>query len=64
MENDLTAEQWQAIAEKLGEYIEGICCSRYDCDNCGIYCNSINQDKTDWINQAEQELGYETVQKD
>lgn len=57
--NDLTAEQWQAIAEKLSEYLR-IACNAYptieECRNkCPIPCRAAMT----WITQAKRELGYE-----
>ncbi len=57
--DNLTAEQWQAIAKKLAEYLKEVCCSRDNCNDCTIDCALINQDAKDWIKQVKQELGYE-----
>lgn len=47
MENNLTAEQWQAIAEKLAEYLE-----TYAADTRYYFAR-------EWFEQAKKELGYE-----
>lgn len=69
MGKELTAEQWQAIAEKLAEKL-AIACSQFPyCDTgcrCPIPCPKHNVNKKydgftnqEFIEQAKKELGYE-----
>lgn len=63
MTKELTKEQWQAIAEKLAEYLISFCAIT-NCFHCPLetcLCESkpnIMNDKL-WIEQAKKELGYE-----
>lgn len=58
MDKELTAEQWQAIAEKLANYIDNRCVSIYDCDLCPFKehetCSPMFA-----LEQVKKELGYE-----
>lgn len=60
--NELNAEQWQAIAEKLAEYLDKMCDAYLDnCDTCPLYnCEmSLGSIKQFVIRKAKKELGYE-----
>lgn len=50
MDKELTAEQWQAIAEKLAEYLEV---------QCSLLPYYDGKEAEDFINQAKKELEYE-----
>lgn len=62
---DSSAEQWQAIAEKLAEYIDKMCAciDNYtgNCKKCPLYsCEmSLGDIKKFAIEKAKKELGYE-----
>lgn len=61
-QKNLTAEQWQRIAEKLADYLEQGCLRQHCEDECGLPCSepkSREMWKEDWINEAIKELGYE-----
>lgn len=61
MTNELTKEQWQAIAEELAEYLEDACAdidcsSETCCSECPLYRGSDT-----WIERTKKELGYNEV---
>lgn len=55
-DENLTASQWQAIAEKLAEYLENACMGM-ECEDCQLLNDCKISDG--WLNQAKKELGYE-----
>lgn len=57
--NELNAEQWQAIAEKLAEYLDIACDAYPTIHDCAINCPIPCKRNMDWIAQAKKELGYE-----
>lgn len=63
MTNELTKERWQAIAEKLAEYLDRMCdCVDSDlCYLCPLYhCEaSVGNISKFAIYKAKKELGYE-----
>lgn len=66
MENDLTAEQWKAIAEKLAKHIDEMCPCIEICDTypaCPFKCDETCEPMFA-LKFVKKELGYETVQKD
>lgn len=59
---DLSAGQWQAIAENLAEHLEYGCFHMRCKEECGLLCStpkSREMCKEDWIKKAKEELGYE-----
>lgn len=56
--NELSAEQWQAIAVKLAKYIDNMCGSIDDCDLCQ-FKELETCDPMFALEQAKKELGYE-----
>lgn len=62
--NELSAEQWQAVAEKLAEYLDKMCdcIDNYtgNCKKCPLYkCEiSLGNIKQFAIYKAKKELGY------
>ena len=67
MKNNLTSEQWQAVAEKLAEYLAAGCMEYEYKENCAeicsLPCDPFSgfdfEEKATWIEQAKKELGYE-----
>lgn len=65
MKGNLTAEQWQAIAEKLAEHIDEMCPCIEDCDNypvCPFHATKTCEPMFA-LEYVKRELGYETVQE-
>lgn len=59
-QSKLSAEQWQAIAEKLAENMEYGCRSIDYCTSCEMSCSGGGyMKKEDWLQWAKEELGYE-----
>lgn len=62
-QNNLSAEQWQAIAEKLAEYCAAFCelVLMCDCEDCPLYdCSGcVGDTKIRSLQKAKKELGCE-----
>ncbi len=62
-DNNLTAKQWLAIAEKLAGYLATICdmVPASECENCPLYdCSgSLGYIKNHAIRKVKNVLGYE-----
>lgn len=56
--NELNAEQWQAIAEMLANYIDVMCGSIDDCDLCPFKEHE-SCDHMFALDYVKKELGYE-----
>lgn len=60
--NDLTIEQWQAIAEKLADCIDIMCGGIVFCDDCPFYgCKNCKPRFA--LEYVKKELGYETFRE-
>lgn len=55
--SEILPEHWQAVAEKLSDYLERVCMTHVNCDDCqlSLECKSA----IGWLEQAKRELGYE-----